>query len=99
MCEACIMGKQCRKPFPKRSLNRATELLEIIHSDGCGPMNVKSYGKSQYSVAFMNDYSRYTQVYFLKVKSEVLENFKFVNEIENRGKRIKTLRSDNCGGY
>jgi len=37
-CNACLMGKQNRNSFPKEEAIRATELLEIIHSDVCGPM-------------------------------------------------------------
>ena len=36
-CEVCIRGKMTQKPFPKKS-ERKTKLLELIHSDICGPM-------------------------------------------------------------
>ena len=68
VCEACVLGKQHRMPFPKKSFNKVTELFETVHSDVCGPMNVKSFGKLQYFVTFIDEYSRYTQVYFLKEK-------------------------------
>ena len=58
VCEACVMGKQHRVPYPKKSFNKATELFETVHSDVCGPMNVKSFGKSQYFVTFIDEYSR-----------------------------------------
>ncbi|KAK2985539.1 hypothetical protein RJ640_000770, partial [Escallonia rubra] len=35
-CEACLAGKTCRKPFGKAV--RATQPLELVHSDICGPM-------------------------------------------------------------
>ena len=51
-------------------------------------------------MTFIDDYSRYTKGYFFKGKNEVLDKFQqFVNETENRGKRIKTLRSDNGVEY
>ncbi len=63
-------------------------------------MNVKSFGKSQYFVTFIDEYSRYTEVYFLKSKDEVLEKFKqYVSQAEKLGKRVKNLRSDNGGEY
>ena len=37
-CEACVLGKMQKKPFPKQSQNRATKPYEIVHSDVCGPM-------------------------------------------------------------
>ncbi len=100
VCEACVQGKQHRTPYPKKSSNKATELFETVHSDVCGPMNVKSFGKSQYFVTFIDEYSRYTEVYFLKSKDEVLEKFKqYVSQAEKLGKRVKNLRSDNGGEY
>lgn len=44
-CEACVHGKQHRAPFPN-STSRATKILEIIHTDVCGPMSVPSIGKA-----------------------------------------------------
>eukprot|EP00111_Clytia_hemisphaerica_P023199 TCONS_00068237-protein len=70
-CEGCAMGKQHRQPFPKKSTNTTKGLLELIHSDVCGPMDVPSVGGSRYFVTFIDDYSRYTTVYMMKHKSEV----------------------------
>ena len=61
---------------------------------------VKSFGKSQYFVTFIDEHSRYTQVYFLTSKDEVLEKFMgYVNQAEKLGKQVKNLRSDNGGEY
>ena len=100
VCESCIMGKQHRTPFLKDKSHRASQPFEIIHSDVCGPMHIKSLGSSRYFVTFIDDYSRYTQTYFLKSKDEVLEKFKeFVNYVNTLGKKVKVLRSDNGGEY
>ena len=40
-CEACAKGKQHREAFPKKSESKTTERVELIHSDVCGPLNVK----------------------------------------------------------
>ena len=64
-------------------------------------MHVSSLGKSKYFVTFIDDYSRYIHVYFIKSKDEVLEKFKeFAKYTENTtGRKIKVLRSDNGGEY
>jgi hypothetical protein len=41
ICETCVKGKQTRKPFT-RSVSQSTELLELVHTDVCGPMRVNS---------------------------------------------------------
>ena len=111
-CEACILGKRQKKPFPKQSQHRATRPYEIVHSDVCGPMQVESKGGSKYMLTFTDDYSRYTTVYFIKSKIEVLSKFQeYVNSVEKHtGHQImklnilaeddvKVLRSDNGGEY
>lgn len=75
-CLSCIKGKMHRQPFPKGKANHVKELLGIIHSDLCGPMNVASIGGSRYFISFIDDLSRMTFVYFLKNKSEVFEKFR-----------------------
>ena len=100
-CEACVEGKQTRKPFHGLTDVQTTQTLQLIHSDVCGPMSVGSLGNNRYFVTFTDDYSRFCYVYFLKHKSEVFEKFKeFHAEVTNfNDKRIKTLRTDNGGEY
>ena len=100
-CNACLMGKQNRNSFPKEEATRATELLEIIHSNVCGPMKNKSLGGNTYFVTFIDHFSRFTTVYFMRSKSEVLNTFKEFEAMATNvtGKRIKTLRCDNGGEY
>ena len=40
-CEPCLMGKMTNTPF-SGTMERATDLLEIIHTDVCGPMNIEA---------------------------------------------------------
>ena len=42
-CEPCLMGKMTKTPF-SGTMERATDLLEIIHNDVCGPMSVEARG-------------------------------------------------------
>lgn len=100
MCVPCIKGKQQRQPFP-HSKTRSKEILQMVHSDVCGPMENTSIGGLKYFLTFIDDFSRKTFVYFLKEKSQVKESFiEFKNLVENQtGKRIKVLRSDNGREY
>jgi len=99
-CEPCLMGKMTRTPF-SGMMERATDLLEIIHSDVCGPMSVSARGGYRYFVTFTDDLSRYGYIYLMKHKSETFEKFKeFQSEVENhRNRKIKFLRSDHGGEY
>jgi transposase InsO family protein len=81
--------------------NRSKGILDLIHSDVCGPMTVASLNGYLYYVLFIDDHSRKTWIYFLKTKDGVLARFQeFKAQVENlTGRRIKVLRLDNGGEY
>ena len=87
--EPCLMGKMTKNPF-SGTMERATDLLEKIHTDVCGPMSVKAHGKYCYFLTFTDDLSRYGYMYLMKHKSKTFEKFKeFQSEVENhRNKKI-----------
>ena len=100
-CDACALGKQHKNEFPNHEEKRQTELLEIIHTDVCGPMQTRSLGGAWYFLIFVDDRSRFTWAYFITRKSDVFEYFKeFRIKVEKQtGKYIKILRSDQGGEY
>ncbi|GKB02970.1 retrotransposon protein, putative, ty1-copia subclass [Tanacetum coccineum] len=99
-CKSCISGKMTRNPFPHQ-VERAKNLLGLIHTDVCGPFRTMSREGANYFITFIDDFSRYGFVYLMKHKHEVFETFKiFQNEVENQlGKKIKAIRSDRGGEY
>ena len=99
-CKACVLAKHARSPFPDHK-RTATDVLALVHSDVCGPIQVNSKGGARYFVTFIDDCSRYVTVYCLPSKDGVLECFKqFQTEAERQtGKKLKVLRSDNGGEY
>lgn len=101
ICSGCMMGKQHRVPLPDQATHRATEKLQLVHSDVCGPMTVGSLGGSYYFVLFIDDFSRMTTVKIMKSKDEVFTHFKvFKAQVEKQtGLFIKTFRSDQGGEF
>ena len=91
-CEACLQGKMPRSPFVGQMV-RGKDLLEIIHSDVCGPFGEMARGGFVYFITFIDDLSRYGHLFLMKHKSESFEKFKeFKAQAENQtGKSIKTL--------
>ena len=89
-CEPCLMGKMSKTPF-SGTMERATDLLEIIHTDVCGPMNIEARGRYRNFLTFTDDLSIYGYIYLMKQKSKTFEKFKeFQSEVENhRNKKIK----------
>lgn len=56
-CQACIEAKQTRAPFGT-SASKSENLLELIHSDLCGPMENTSVGGAKYFITYIDDFSR-----------------------------------------
>ena len=73
-CEPCLMGKMTKTPF-FGTMERATDLMEIIHTDVCGPMNIEAHDRYHYFLIFTDDLSRYEYIYLMKQKSEIFEKF------------------------
>ena len=75
-CVSCLRGKQHREAIPKVSSRRASKLLELVHTDLCGPMQTQSLGGALYFMLIIDDCSRFTWVYFLHRKDEAFACFK-----------------------
>jgi len=104
-CSVCKLGKSKTLSFPAHG-SRAVKCFDIVHSDVwgsdvCGISPVISHARYKYFVTFIDDFSRYTWVYFLRAKSKVLSVFQnFVVHIENQFSTcIKMLRFDSGGEY
>ena len=63
-CEPCLMGKMTKTPF-SGTMERATNLLQIIHTDVSGPMSIEARGGYRYFLTFTNDLSRYGYIYLM----------------------------------
>jgi hypothetical protein len=89
-----IKGKYVKKI--KKDAKQSTGILEIIHTDICGPFPVKSVDGYDSFITFIYDYSRYGYIYPIKERSEALDKFKiFKAEVENQpNKKIKIVQSD-----
>ena len=101
ICKGCIVDKHPEHKFDRGKESRATSILGMIQYDIRGPMHKTSMSGSRYVLTFIYDFSRFTWVFFLKKKYEVLERFiEFKASMENvSGRKIKSLIYDNGGDY
>jgi hypothetical protein len=85
----------------KYTTNRMIDVLELIHTDICGPFPTATRNDHVYFISFIDDYSRYSYIYLIKEKTQALDTFKFFkSEVELQlNKRIKGIRSYRCGEY
>jgi len=99
VCVDCIKGKQTK--HTKKGATRSTQLLEIIHTDICGPFDVNYFNKEKYFITFIDDFSRYGHVYLLHEKSQSVNALKvYINEVERQlDRKVKIVRSDRVVEY
>jgi transposase InsO family protein len=92
---ACQVGKQVGVHHPHKNIMTTDMPLELLHMDLFGP--IAYIGGSKYCLVIVDDYSRFTWVFFLQEKSQTQENLKrFLRRAQNEfGLRIKKIRSDN----
>ncbi|KAI3715061.1 hypothetical protein L6452_22027 [Arctium lappa] len=96
-CVACLKGKQHKTSHKTKEINTISSSLQLLHMDLFGPTNVMSIGKKSYCLVIVDDYSRFTWVYFLRTKDETSGLIKsFILRIENQtNQRLKVIRSEN----
>jgi len=98
LCETCVKTKQ--QHVIRMKSTRSSTPFELVHSDLCGPMN-RSIGGAQFYIIYVDDCTRYTEVYFLITKSADVISAKFQEYqawIKARGFGIKRFRCDSGTG-
>ncbi|KAJ0501528.1 putative RNA-directed DNA polymerase [Helianthus annuus] len=96
-CSHCLAGKQRRVSFKSHPPHRRNNILDLVHSDVCGPMKTRTLGGCLYFVTFIDDHSRKVWAYTLKSKDQVLDVFKQFHALVERQteKKLKCIRTDN----
>ena len=94
VCSGCVLKKHHRDSFDKCSSWHTSVHLEIVHSDLCGPLPSTSFSGFKYFLTFIDDYSRCTWVYFLKLKSKVFNMFLAYKSLVENNMVIEFLSCD-----
>ncbi|GJW11568.1 putative ribonuclease H-like domain-containing protein [Tanacetum coccineum] len=97
LCSACERGKSKKASHPLKLVPSDHSKLELLHMDLCGPMRVASINGKKYILVIVDDYSRYTWVYFLHSKDETPEIIKkFIAQAQlNYKAKVCKIRTDN----
>src|SRR5664279_591668 len=97
VCSSCVLGKQHGAPHPHKTIITTKRILELIHLDLFGPLSYDILGGKKYCLVIVDDYSRYTCVYFFKSKSETQQMvIDFITMVERQhNEKILAIRSDN----
>ena len=100
LCKNYQIGKMGKTSF-KRKNYQCEDVLETVHTDLCGPIDIQSYSGEKLFIIFVDDYSRMMTIMYLREKLEAFEKFKcYLARVEKEiGKRLKCLRSDRGGEF
>jgi transposase InsO family protein len=75
-CEPCILGKMKKLPFQPHAHRQTSSPFELIHTDLGGPISPQTPSGFKYWMIFVDDYTRYPWICFLKHKSEALDRIR-----------------------
>jgi transposase InsO family protein len=96
LCSACQAGKQVGAHHPTKNILSSSRPLKILHMDLFGPIAYISISGNKYGLVIVDDFSRFTWVFFLQDKSEAKEIVKFIRRVQNEFElKVKNIRSDN----
>ncbi|GJV26679.1 retrovirus-related pol polyprotein from transposon TNT 1-94 [Tanacetum coccineum] len=83
LCSACEQGKSKKASLSPKLVPSTESKHELLHMDLCEPMRVTSINGKKYILVIVDDYSRYTWVYFLRTKDEASNMIiDFVNQVQ-----------------
>ena len=96
----CRLAKHHALPFSlSESLSSAP--FNLVHSNIWDPVPFPSLGGFSYYVCFVDDFSRYTWLYFMRSHFDILSIYRQFTEMIHTqfGRRIKVFRSDGAREY
>ncbi|KAJ9542937.1 hypothetical protein OSB04_029443 [Centaurea solstitialis] len=96
LCAACEKGKQTRASFKSKQVSTINSPLHLLHMDLFGPVNIQSMGGKRFTLVIVDEYSRYTWVFFFRTKSETPQLIiSFILRMENYNQiTVRSIRSD-----
>nr|GFB38129.1 retrovirus-related Pol polyprotein from transposon TNT 1-94 [Tanacetum cinerariifolium] len=97
LCSACEQGKIHRKHHKSKTDFASNKPLYLLHMDLCGLMRVQSINEKRYVLVVVDDYSRYTRVFFLHSKDEASKVIiSFIKKTQvNLQLQVQCVRTDN----
>lgn len=100
VCKQFQLGKMTKSIF-KRKTYSSDDTLELVHTDLCGPIRVKTYCGDKYFIILVDDYSIMMNVMFLKEKYNLFQMFEWYLTIVEKEtlKILKCLRSYKGGEF
>lgn len=72
-CKSCIMAKHPCKPYPSSHTPRTKNMLNLIHSDLCGPFPIATPHRKHHFIIFLDNHTNLLNLQLLAMKDQALE--------------------------
>jgi hypothetical protein len=94
-CAACQARKQAGSTHHNKNVMTTSRPLELLHMDLFGPIAYLRIGGSKYGLVIVDDFSRFTWIFFLQDKSETQGTLKhFLRRAQNKFElKVKRLEA------
>ncbi|GJS03669.1 zinc finger, CCHC-type containing protein [Tanacetum coccineum] len=101
ICDACLLGKHNRTPFPNQAKFRSKNPLDLVYGDLCGPISPATHSGKKLIFLLVDDCTRFMWAYFLTSKDQAFDTFKeFRQRIETEMRlKLRMLRTDRGGEF
>nr|GEZ65413.1 zinc finger, CCHC-type [Tanacetum cinerariifolium] len=96
ICDACLLGKHSRTPFPNQAKFRSKNPLDLVYGDLSGPISPATHSRKKLIFLLVDDCTRFVWAYFLTSKDQALSTFnEFKQQIEMEMRmKLRILRTD-----
>ena len=97
VCSSCRHGKMCAGSHPPITMVMTKAPGQLLHLDTVGPSRVQSFGGKWYVLVIVDDFSRYSWVFFMASKDEAFSHFRNLAlrlSLDHPGS-LRAIRSDN----
>ncbi|GJU21073.1 zinc finger, CCHC-type containing protein [Tanacetum coccineum] len=101
ICDACLLGKHSRTPFPNQAKFRSKNPLDLVYGDLCGPISPATHSGKKLIFLLVDDCTRFMWAYFLTSKDQAFDTFKeFRQRIETEMRlKLRMLRTYRGGEF
>nr|GEX45323.1 zinc finger, CCHC-type [Tanacetum cinerariifolium] len=101
ICDACLLEKHNRTPFPNQAKFRSKNSLDLVYGDFCTPISPATHFGKKFIFLLVDDCTRFMWAYFLTSKDQTFSTFKeFRQRIEMEMRiKLRMLRTDRGAPY
>ena len=101
ICDACARGKQTRSSFKPKHIVSTTKPFDLVHMDLFGPTRMLSLNGKRFGLVLVDDYSRFSWIFFLFHKNETFDKFLLFYRRVQTAHRVKVaaIQTDHGGEF